>query len=384
MSLTKRIVLAASIFSLAVCAFVVMATSDSWLPILKNKLGFSDSPYVPRPTGTVIITGVKLNGEGIEALPQNYAWDMTDPTSGWERVGDVSRGVVYSAFLEPTSIDRPLSAFLRVFAIDPQEKKLQEWVTYADLVNGQASFLMIDMAENPKQFAWSQNSGLLAYQAEERVSSPSGTVSVRDMVRVYDPESRSVSLSIPEAMQPFWSPDGVRLVYLKDSGVYYYDLRQEKEELLMGVQDYDPADRYVDDNTKIGLSSDGRYLAWTSPSINKLFIFEIKSWEPVQMETVQVIDDPSAHFYWPIFSPDSRLVSVQAITVDPVTGFRADPKLRVYSIGSLDSVAEIPLSDFDFDQLFTDTWVNVSLSDFDLDSYFRQVWSVIRPSIFQP
>lgn len=360
---------------------MVMATSDAWFPFLKSRLGFSDSSYIPRPTGTIIITGVKINGEGVESLPQNYAWDLTNPTSGWERLGNISRGVVYSAFIEPTNLYRPHSAFLRVFAVDPQDKSLQEWVARADLASGQASFLAIDMSENPKLLTWSESAQLLAYQGEERRSDADG---LRNVVKVYDPKKEEVILTLADARQPLWLPDGTKLLYLRDSGVYYYDLGQKREVSVMTVKDYDPEKRYIDENAKIGLSAEGRYLAWTSPSEQALYVFEIKNWDPIELETVQIVKDSSAHFYWPVFSPDSRLVSVQAISVDPATGFRIDPQLRVYALGSLEPIVEVPLSSFDFDQLFTDTWVGVSSSEFNLDSYFTKLWSVVKPSILQP
>lgn len=380
MSLTRRITLTATLLSLAMFVFVVVASSNAWLPAVKSHLGFSSDAIhtSTEPYGTLIITGVKLNSVGIESLPQNYAWDIVNPSSGWERLGDISRGTVFSAFLEPTNLERPLSVFLRAMVLEENGSTLSEQIARVDLSHEQTSFLAIDIKENPKQFTWSEAVGLLAYQGEGLLTSSStGLIEPSVFVRVFDPVTEKALLTVDDAMQPFWSPDGTRLVYLKDNGVYYYDLQNNREVLVMGVRDYDPSSRYVDANTKIGLSPDGRYLAWTSPSGHVLYVFEIKNWEePVESETVQIIRTENTSFYWPTFSPDNKMVSVQAIDTDPITGLRTNPRLQIYAIGSLNLVTSVPLSEFDFDRLFTDTWVGVSLQDLNLQGYFGRPWYV--------
>lgn len=378
MSLSIRIGLAITIVVLSAASFLIMLTRDAWAPFLWRVVGdSSQSLDLPKPTGTILITGAKLGGEGADILPQNYAWDLSEPNPKWERVGDLSNGIVYSAFIEPTSVGNPLSVFLRAMIVG-QDRDLTESVVWADLVAGQTSLLNISMSDNPKQLSWSEPSRLLAYQGEVTEAS-----STRSFIRIYEPETQETVRTIEDTWQPLWSPDGIKIVYLRKSGVYYYDLSQDVEVLLMGVKDYDPEYRHLDGNTKIGLSPNGRYLAWTSPSNNALYIFEIKDWALAQLETVQIIRDQSAHFYWPIFSPGSDLVSVQAINIDSQTGFRSDSALRVYAIGHEEVLASMPLSVFDFDQLFTDTWVAASLRDMDYKGYFEQSWSLILPKSAQ-
>lgn len=373
--------------TLGALSYYATLQSGYTLSSLLERIGLQQNEAtesLPTPTGVIVITGVKTVGEEVETkFVQNYALDLSADTPIWERIGSVSQGTISSAFIEPVSVERPQSAFARSLIIG-KDRELKGVVLRADMPDRNVTILAIDPLENPRHLAWSEARQLLAYESADLDATPEERAMAETItIKVHNPKTETMAFEIKEAMQPFWTPDGTYLVYLQKDGIHAREMDTNIDTLLIGVEGYDPEKRHLDANTKIGMSPDGRYLAWTAPSSGTLHIFEVTSWSPFVWKTIQREVVPGTQFYWPIFSPDSKHIVVQAIDGDPLGGERTNARMEIRSIGSNDVVRSYPLGDFDFNKLFTDTWVATSIDSFNFSKYFEESWSVRLPKLFQ-
>ncbi len=378
MRILKYIVVALSLCILGVLSYYVVSS------IGRNNKEGGDTQEVQEPKGVIVITGVKKEGTDIETkLIQNFALDTSVSLPQWERIGDVSRGILASAFIEPTDVNKPQSSFLRATVLDA-DRTIKSAVLRADMPDRRVSFLAIAIEENPQHLAWSEKQQLLAYETVD--NDASSDVRAKDVyrsIKVYDPKTETTALEIKNAMKPFWTPDGTNLVYLQKDGIHARDWKTSADTLLISVADYNPETRYLDANTHIGMSPDGHYLAWTTPATGSLHIFEVTSWSPFVWKTIQRDVVPGTQFYWPVFSPDSQFIATQAIDGDPLIGERTNARMEIRALGSNTVVRSYPLDDFDFNKLFNDTWVATSIESFDFGRYFEESWSVTLPKLFK-
>ncbi len=156
---------------------------------------------------------------------------------------------------------------------------------------------------------------------------------------------------IDNGIQPLWSPDGQRLLYLKHDGLYLYTLSTKQS-----VKVYALDEERAATNMKLGISRDGLRLAWSVPSQHALVIFKISSWDSFSMKKETRLDFPGQFVFWPVFSPDGRyLVFQRAETVAGSTTL-GNAHLVAYDFRAEKYLELTDLSQYNFDFAFIDDW----------------------------
>lgn len=159
---------------------------------------------------------------------------------------------------------------------------------------------------------------------------------------------------IPGANQPKWSADSSTLLVLKADGLHTYQVATGIE---MKVIDTGTGDQVLA-TSMIDVSPDGKYLVWTTAKAGVIVMHEIESWDPFVVKEIGRINEQGSEYYWPQFSPDNKYYVVQAIdAVKEGETDRTNPRFEIRSVLSRTVLRTIPISDFDFNAYFTDTWI---------------------------
>jgi hypothetical protein len=211
---------------------------------------------------------------------------------------------------------------------------------------------------NERNFAWSSDKKLLAFN-RMRTDLQSGFYDDLLPVEnwetvVVDPEKDLVLTTITESSNPQWSPDGSKLVYLKRDGLYVRDISGTDGKRVVAI----PEDGVVTTMSMIAVSPDGKKLLWSIAKAGVITLYEIIDWETFTITEKARMQTEGVEYYWPLFSPDSNFFAVQAI--DALKGdalFRENPRMEIRGIGNREPSQVVSLTEFNFDQLFTDTWV---------------------------
>lgn len=155
-----------------------------------------------------------------------------------------------------------------------------------------------------------------------------------------------VGTLVSQGVQPKWSPDGSQLLFLKNDGLYIYNLRDGS--ITKGI-DLGSIKR----NTKYDISKDGSILAMTWTQTRDLILYEISSWEPFKAAIIRRIaySDNTTGAAWPVFSPDDRYLAVQFN--NSRTGI---PRVDVYELENFMRKELIDLSNYKWDFSFVTDW----------------------------
>jgi WD40 repeat protein len=171
---------------------------------------------------------------------------------------------------------------------------------------------------------------------------------------IFDPATDQILTTVAGGYQPKWSPDGKKILYLKEDGLYVYNLDTKTETQLIAIREGGK----VTGTSMIDLSPNGKYLVWTTAKAGVITVKEIVNWDTVALKDVGQMKVSGAEFFWPQFSPDSSYYVVQAI--DARVGNdqeRKNPRLEIRAFNAKEVVKSIPLTEFNFDAFFTDDWV---------------------------
>lgn len=201
-------------------------------------------------------------------------------------------------------------------------------------------------------FSWSPTDQFVAFSRYVGVPSD-----YRDLIKVenwevvvIDVERDEVVLTLDDAMQPVWSPDGDAFLYLEADGLYMYDFVFGTSARVLGLLEGDLHAEGMYD-----VSVNGKYLVWTSAEYG-VAVFEILSWQPFEIVERGRIVDQAVEYYWPQFSPDSQFYAVQAIDTWNENGERTNPRFEIRAVLNRSVLKEIPLTGHDFNAFFTDDW----------------------------
>jgi len=152
---------------------------------------------------------------------------------------------------------------------------------------------------------------------------------------------------VGKGMYPKWSPDGKKLLIMKNDGLYLYDVGDNK--LNKRVWEVVDGETYI--GMKIGLSYDGSILAWTNANNGRVALFKISSWNPFAMGVHKQFE---THAFWPVFSPDNRFLVVQEI--DWTESDETNPRLVVYDLATGNRETILDLSDYEQEAMFVTDW----------------------------
>lgn len=172
---------------------------------------------------------------------------------------------------------------------------------------------------------------------------------------ISDLENDRIVAVLDDAVQPKWSPDGTKLVMLKQDGLYVYDVAQDVVTKVV-----DTSEGQTLSTAMIDVSPDGSHLVWTIARAGIIIMHEITSWEPFTLIELGRVHADDTEYYWPQFSPDGEHYVVQAInTPNPDTGERENARFQIRSTAGRSVLRSYQIDQFNFNSFFTDTWIRV-------------------------
>ena len=237
-------------------------------------------------------------------------YTYTFPRGIWNRVlvDDERRdgSVYYANFSSSLSDDGTAMTFVR-----KEENNESARQIYISSPDGKGIRQITNTAEEMKREpVFNPSKDLIAYVV---LNSP-----LNDLASFRIPESWSTYLSdmsgkvteVSKGINPMFSRDGKRLLVLKNKGLYMFDISNpqkptEKGLVIPIVGDGKRASRTME----LSLSLDRTKLAWSVPAQNKVFVYDIISWDKFSFELKTIILANKA--YWPTFSPDGKALALQ-------------------------------------------------------------------------
>lgn len=315
---------------------------------LQENFDTSDNPL----NGTVIFSGRKLNSTSSVQL---FGLDVADASSTPTVFPALAK---VSSLAEFMDVSDPNSGFF-TSAVSPYSLMLEAddfGIHLVDPVEETLTYITSASSTRERNLAWSESAQLLAYsRLQTRYEKSFDTIQTKNWeIAIVDPVNDALVQVITEAVQPVWSPDGTKLVYLKNDGLYVYQLDTQQETKVLGAAE---GGQFLA-TSMINVSPDGKYLIWTTPGLGLIVMNEIVSWDSFALKELGRIEDADTQFYWPQFSPDGAYYVVQAID-DPIDGRpgRSNERLEIRPTLGKNIVYSYLLNEFDFNSFFTDSWI---------------------------
>lgn len=303
-------------------------------------------------SGKLIFSGVPLD---VRSSIQLYSLDMSSPSSAPVLFRPKLQ---VSSLIEFEDVTDPLSNFyLSTVTQYSFHFEADGFGIHAfDSNDGSLKYLKSASSTRERHLDWSPTAKLLAYsRLETAASSNIDTIPIQNWeVAIIDPEEDVVVKVISDAVQPKWSPDGTQIIYLKADGLYSYTLDTAAEVRILGAT----SDGQFLSTSMIEVSPDGKYIVWTVPGSGVIIMNEVLSWAPFTIKELGRIHEEKTQYYWPQFSPNGEYYAVQAIQ-DPVgdQAGRTNQRFEIRPTLSRSVIETIPLPNFNFNSLFTDSWI---------------------------
>jgi len=266
-------------------------------------------------------------------------------------------GILSSSFIEFTNASEPGGFFFKSF-VDVSSDETTDSTSVNAIFRFDSEDRSIDqITSDPGQqggvMSWSKEVNRLAYTTlRESYGNEDSSLVWNWNVNVVDVDSE-VDHVVEGAVNPAWSPDGTKLLYLKSSGVYVYDFEVEEE--IAG-----PRLKFNDDeslprlSTMLDLSPDGNYLLMTGQGAGQIEVFKV-TWEPLNFEFVGRIFDSSVNYSWPVISPDGKTYAV--LTRDIVDGEVVNPRIEIRPLLGRSVIYSYPLTELNTNSIFLDDWI---------------------------
>lgn len=306
------------------------------------------------PNGVILLNGVKLDQE--ETGNQIYFVDTKEP----REILAIKTGSPYNAFIEFLDKSKPAEFFVRTITPLSWQQYEAVMIHLFSIETSEFEIITTQGSEQAQNLSWSKDLQLLAYEVpaldEENFSF------IRGSVQVYSRERNEIVHTITEASNPRWLNGTDWLLYFKEKGLYGYNLVTREEQQIYGLAGEGILTRHV----MFDVSIDGNYLAWTNGVSGELYLFSIsKEVIPDITWVARILASRQVEFFWPVFSPDSQYLVVQAIDSAEEPSQRKNPRLEIYDVPELNRQSYITLEGFDFNALFIDDWVDESVRTFE-------------------
>jgi len=106
---------------------------------------------------------------------------------------------------------------------------------------------------------------------------------------------------------PLFSPDGKKLLLLKHDGLHLFDISVWTKPKDLGLVVRELSGN-ASETMKIGISADGKMMAWPAVSARNVVVSHINSWDPFSISPFLIIETKA---YWTVFSPDGKYLAVE-------------------------------------------------------------------------
>lgn len=153
---------------------------------------------------------------------------------------------------------------------------------------------------------------------------------------------------------PQWSPDGSQILYLKNDGLYRYDIVNA---VKYKVRDIVGGEGYL--AMHIDVSKNDEFV-WGIPGRNEFALAKIVSWDPFRFENMnRIVDRDGKSLYHLLFSPDSRyIVALETNSHESTRERRETQEFRIviYNTETFEKLILRDLNDYNFDMAFITDW----------------------------
>lgn len=325
--------------------------------------GLNDNPKSRGDvTGFLLLSGLRTDSDKFTV----YSLDLSGNLAEYKSYADF---LPYAAFPEFTDSKNIEGVWFRTISAESfNASPVPDRIHYYDFTNSDLTFYNGAAGANPRNYAWSKDGNLLAYNRfVEFVTADNPKFIEIDNyeVVIFSPASEAIELVIEDAMQPQWLPDGKSLIYLRDDGLYALNPELSSERRILsftaGANREPP---FVDASTMIDLSSDGTKFIWSNGRYGTIFIYNIEYLDgfPRLSRLGTIAHRGETEYYWPTFSPSGDFYAIQAIDYADDVFARTNPRIEIRDFNSREVITSYPLDGFNFNALFTDTWIDFSPS----------------------
>lgn len=362
------------IVAIALAMVLVLATVVVWSPWTRSdKEVSSDSlPYfIPteEESGFLLISFAEESEDGKSTRIWPAVYNFTDQQPLYipvDRLSETEEGLKNITYQHSFSNDGSRATFTAVTGLRPQSDSM---MSLGDLTH-QIYLADIDLAEKPndivtslqnarritndetiKWFPVVSNRGDVLYAAHPK--GPADTIFLETK-----PENWSIYLVsrdvdprlLTNGTQPRWLTED-KFVYLKNDGVYLYDLNNGTEERV--------AEPYAEMNVqnRLAVSDDGSKIALSEPTVPTVRLFELResAERPTLIENI-VLREPAGSI---LFSPSGNLLVIQTagqVDQDP------NKRLNILSFFNFEKMIkedkQVIFGGADLDTTFITDWVH--------------------------
>ncbi len=198
----------------------------------------------------------------------------------------------------------------------------------------------------------SPSKSLIAYIAQKENSEGGEATEFPEGWTVFLTNFSGKSVKVSDGVNPLFSPDGTKLLVLKNDGLYVFDIKDPLNPKEIGLV-VKTIDGRASQTMKLSLSRDRNMLAWSSPGKKNVVISKINSWEKFSITPIKVL---KVKAYWTVFSPDGKLLGLQEIRVSEKTG-NEYVVISVYDIANSFSTDIIKLNKYTNEYLWFGGWL---------------------------
>ena len=198
-------------------------------------------------------------------------------------------------------------------------------------------------ANNTKRLSVIANDGTILYTVRDTKSALQTQIVNNETWAIVRLDAAGAA-SVVRGSYPKWI-DTHRFVFMKDDGLYTYSFETKKSQLLRKNNGVGHTNEMYD------ISPDGKFVAWSAPDIGQLYIFTA-DW---QSNALKEYGSVAVHGFWPVFSPDSRAVSIEAVDWQALNT-APNARVEAYQLSTLRKIGSVSVSNFDQNRLFVTDW----------------------------
>lgn len=173
---------------------------------------------------------------------------------------------------------------------------------------------------------------------------------------ILDPNKDEVTMKIDSAVYPRWSPTGESMIFFRKDGLYELNFSTGEETNVMSP---DQPGVQLTPSEKIDVSPNGKKMIITSQNSGLISVFNIKSWNPINLELDYTYQDETVHFTSPLFSPENNMYALFAMDRRGVD--YSNPRLEIRDINSADILYSLDLFGFDMTRFTISDWVSTTI-----------------------
>lgn len=197
---------------------------------------------------------------------------------------------------------------------------------------------------------WSPDGKRLAYVATAEAEASHEEIENEHPVerwKIYVTDLSGNERYITDGYAPLFSPDGTKLLLLKNNGLWIYDIESGSPEKHVWSLKGD-----ADDMMKLSMSPDFKKLAWSNHHRQQLILFSIEGkWEEMRLN---VISQTLESAVWMSFSPDGAYLALEVF--DDVNGVPTNPRIVIRNLSSGEDRVLVSLEGYNVDYLWLTGW----------------------------